>query len=181
MFYGTDEQDPNGIVESTLNSTAYEIREQWFDDMRFAEYVAPATFDAVETVNLRFDDVIVLESYALNTDSLSAGDALQLQLIWMSDETPSIRYKIFLQLLDSNGVLVAQRDSEPVGGLSLTTKWQPDTPVIDNHALAIPPDLATGDYTLIMGLYDINDPTARATVNDNNFVEIANIQVEASP
>jgi len=103
---------------------------------------------------------------------------LQLQLTWIVDETPDIRYKVFLQLLNSEGVLVAQRDSEPAGGLSLTTTWQPDSPIIDNHALAIPSDLATGDYTLILGLYDINDPSARLTIDDATYVEITTVSVQ---
>lgn len=180
VFYGTDEQDPNGTVESTLNNSAYEIGEQWFDDMRFAQYVAPATFEDVNTVDARFGDVIVLESYALSNDIVSAGDALQLQLTWVADETPTTRYKVFLQLLNSDGVLVAQRDSEPAGGLSLTTNWQADTPIVDNHALVIPPDLPAGDYTLILGLYDINDPSARANVDGNTYYEVAGIAVEGS-
>lgn len=180
VFYGTDEQDPNGTVESTLNNSAYEIQEQWFDDMRFAQYVAPATFEDVTTVDVQFGDVINLESIALNAEIITTGNALQLQLTWLADETPTIRYKVFLQLLNSDGVLVAQRDSEPTGGLSLTTTWQADTPIIDNHALAIPSDLTAGDYTLILGLYDINDPSARAEVNGNTFYEVATITVESS-
>jgi len=179
VFYGTDEQDPNGTVESTLNNNAYEIREQWFDDMRFAQYVAPAEFDDPTQVDVQFGDVITLESYALNTDTIRAGDALQLQLTWVADETPTVRYKVFLQLLDRNGALVAQRDSEPAGGLSLTTNWEADTPIIDNHALAIPMELPAGEYTLILGLYDINDPSARATVNNNTYYEVATITIES--
>lgn len=178
VFYGTDEQDPNGIVESTLNSNAYEINEQWIGDMRYAQYVAPATFNDVKTVNLRFGESITLESYALNTDKVNAGDLLQLQLTWQTDSMLDTRYKVFLQLLNSGGVLVAQRDSEPQGGLSLTTTWQPNTSIVDNHALAIPPDLPSGIYTLILGLYDINNPEARLSVNDTTYFEVTTVDAE---
>lgn len=179
VFYGTEEQDPNGIVESTLNNNAYEIAEQWVGHMRYAQYVTPATFDEVETVDLNFGDVITLNSIALNTDTVSAGDVLQLQLVWSVEDTPETRYKVFLQLLNSDGVLVAQRDSEPAGGLSLTATWQPDSPVTDNHALIIPPDLAVGDYRLILGLYDINDPSNRLSVNDASYLDVSVIHVES--
>ena len=178
VFYGTDEQDPNGIVESTLNENAYEITEQWIGDMRFAQYASPATFDDIQTIDLQFGDHITLQSYALNRDTLLAGDLLQLQLSWTVDDTPDTRYKVFLQLLNGDGALVAQRDSEPAGGLSLTTTWQPDSSVIDNHALAIPADLTEGDYSLILGLYDIDDPSARLMVNGESFFEVAKIHVE---
>ena len=161
VFYGTEEQDPNGIIESTLNRDAYEISEEWIGDMRFVQYASPAAFEDVETLKVNFGDVIELQSLALSNNILDAGDLLQVQLTWIVDETPTIRYKVFLQLLNSEGVLVAQRDSEPEGGLSLTTTWQANVPIIDNHALAIPSDLALGDYTLILGLYDIDNPADR--------------------
>ena len=178
VFYGTDEQDPKGIVEGTLNNSAYEISEEWVGDMRFAQYASPATFTDVQTVDLRFGDVIRLQSYALSTDTLLAGDLLQLQLTWVADETPEKRYKVFVQLLNREGILVAQRDSEPAGGMSLTTTWQPDSPILDNHALAIPSDLPAGDYTLILGLYDINDPSARLMVNGETYLEIATVSID---
>lgn len=177
VFYGTDEQDPNGIIERTLNADAYEISEQWIGDMRFAQYASPATFDDVETVDHKFGDVIHLQSVALSSNTLRVDDLLQLQLIWIADETPTTRYKVFLQLLNSDGVLVAQRDSEPAAGLSLTTTWQPNTPIVDNHALAIPSDLAVGDYTLILGLYDIDNPEDRLTVNDATYMEITTVSI----
>jgi len=180
VFYGTDEQDPNGIIESTLNSDAYEISEQWIGDMRFAQYASPATFDDLQTVDLNFGDVIHLQSVSLSANELRAGDLLQLQLTWIADETPDIRYKVFLQLLNSDGVLAAQRDSEPAGGLSLTTTWQPNSPIIDNHALAIPSDLAVGDYTLILGLYNIDNPEDRLMVNDATYVEITTVSIGES-
>jgi len=121
-----------------------------------------------------------LQSVSLSANELRAGDLLQLQLTWIADETPDIRYKVFLQLLNSDGVLAAQRDSEPAGGLSLTTTWQPNSPIIDNHALAIPSDLAVGDYTLILGLYDIDNPEDRLMVNDATYVEITTVSIGES-
>jgi mannosyltransferase len=178
VFYGTEEQDPNGIIESTLNSAAYEISEEWIGDMRFAQYASPAIFDDIQTVDFNFGDKITLQSLALSTNTVLAGDLLQLQLIWTVEETPDIQYKVFLQLLDDAGVLVAQRDSEPAGGLSPTTTWQSNSQVVDNHALAIPSDLAVGDYTLILGLYDIDNPSARLIVNDETYVEISSVRIQ---
>ena len=59
---------------------------------------------------------------------------------------------------------MAQRDSEPGGGLNLTTIWSPGETVIDNHGLLLPTELPPGSYTLLLGLYDVADPTARLPV-----------------
>lgn len=177
IFYGAAEQDPEGIVEATLNSSAYEISDEWVGDLRYAQYVGPADFAAPGRVDLRFGERIVLRSYALSAASAQPGDVLQVQFTWSADTTPGTRYKVFLQLLNSDGALVAQRDSEPAGGLSPSTLWQPDVPVVDNHALLLPLDLQPGEYALIAGLYDIDNPSARLPVGEGTYFELARINI----
>ena len=177
VFYGMAEQDPRGVIESTLNRHAYEIDEVWVGDLRFVRYATAAGLDAPQRLDLRFGDEIWLRSYAIGSLTARAGDALSVQFIWSADARPAGRYKVFLQLLDADGRLAAQRDSEPAGGLSLTTTWQADAPMLDNHALLIPSDLPAGEYTLIAGLYDINDPAARLMANGESYAELARIRV----
>ena len=178
VFYGAEEQDPRGIVESTLNRHAYEIDEIWVGDLRFVRYATAAGLDAPQRLDLRFGEEIWLRSYALDSPTARAGETLPVQFIWLADARPAGRYKVFLQLLDADGRLAAQRDSEPMGGLSLTTTWGADAPVRDNHGLLIPSDLPAGEYTLIVGLYDINDPAVRLMVNGASYAELARIRVE---
>ena len=96
------------------------------------------------------------------------GDILQLALFWHTDASIDQRYKVFLHLLDENGQLVAQRDSEPGSTLKPTTIWQPGEPITDNHGLLIPSDLPPGSYTLTLGLYDIADPNIRLPIQTEN-------------
>jgi len=103
---------------------------------------------------------------------------VQIRLVWETSEQLDVRYKVFVQLLNGSGALVAQRDSEPVGGLGLTVNWEDNTPIVDLHALALPSDLPSGDYTIIIGLYDINNPSMRLPVGDSDFWELGQIQME---
>jgi mannosyltransferase len=178
VLYGAAEQDPQGLVMSTLNNAAYQLNAEWIDNIRLERYVSPATFDNVETVNVQFGEHITLESYALSATTVSPNDALQIQLQWMTDAPLETRYKVFVQLLNSDGLLVAQRDSEPSGGQALTTLWQPNEPVTDNHALLIPSDLAAGAYSLIIGLYDANNPNDRLPVGEVDYLELGTIHTE---
>jgi len=177
VLYGTAEQDPQGIVTGTLNSAAYQINSEWVGDVRLERYLAPARFDSVQASQTQFGDAIMLDSYALNESTLRPNEALQLQLQWRSTQPLQTRYKVFVQLLNNEGVLVAQRDSEPGGGEMLTTLWQADEAVLDNHALSIPADLPAGDYTLIIGLYDADDPASRLPVGDKDFLILDTIQI----
>ncbi len=177
IFYGAAEQDPEGIVEAALNRNAFEISDAWVGDLRYAQYVSPADFARARPLDLRFGQQILLASVAISAEAALPGDVLRVQFTWIADAAIDARYKVFLQLLDAEGFLVAQRDSEPGGGLAKTVDWLPGVPVLDNHALLLPKDLSPGDYRLIAGLYDINDARARLPVGDGDYLELARIRV----
>lgn len=177
VLYGTGEQDPQGLVTATLNSAAYQINSEWIGDVRLERYAAPVTFSDFQPSGARFGEHITLQQFAISAATLRPNDALQIQLDWLTDLPLASRYKVFIQLLRPDGTLAAQRDSEPGGGEVLTTLWQPDQVVSDKHALAIPADLAPAEYTLIIGLYDLNDPSARLAVGDGDYLVLATVTV----
>jgi len=152
------------------------LGDTWYGDVRLARYVTAAPLPITREVGAQFGDQITLDSYALNAETFQRGDTLQIQFMWQTAAPLTTRYKVFVQILDQNGVLVAQRDSEPGGGLAITTTWTPDQPVTDNHALLI--DLPPGEYTLIAGLYSTEAPYARLSVADGDYLRLATITVE---
>jgi 4-amino-4-deoxy-L-arabinose transferase-like glycosyltransferase len=161
VFWGETERDPQRIVETTLDAGAFEAENTWYSDVRLARYLTPQPLTITLETAARFDESITLAEAQLSNDTFRAGDVIQIRLIWRADQRLTTRYKVFIQLLNGDGGLVAQRDSEPGGGLALTTTWTPGEMVIDNHALVLPDDLPPGEYTLIAGLYDLNDASAR--------------------
>jgi hypothetical protein len=180
VYYGTDERDPDNLVQGTMDAQAYEISDEWIDDMRLVRYAAPVTFDDFTQADVTFGDHITLQRYALSETTVQPGDAIQLQLEWVTEAPLDARYKVFVQLLHPDGTLATQRDSEPGAGAQLTTLWQPDDTIIDRHALAIPDELPPGDgYTLIIGLYDANPPNNRLPIGDGDYYELAEIEISA--
>lgn len=177
LFWGETERDPNRVVESTLDSESYEARSDWYGDVRLVRYVTPIEPVIVRESGARFGESVTLESYALSADSVQPGDVLQIRLTWRTDAPLETRYKVFVQLLDSDGVLVAQRDSEPGGGLALTTTWKVSEPIIDNHALLLPNNLSPANYTLIIGLYNIDNPQERLPVGEADYLNLSEISV----
>ena len=59
---------------------------------------------------------------------------------------------------------MTQRDSEPGGGLALTTTWKPGEVLLDNHGILVPLDTRPGRYQLVVGLYLLTDPAVRLPV-----------------
>jgi hypothetical protein len=167
IYWGDGQQDPERIVERWLDENSFKATERWEQDVRFVVYAVPAEAAAeMETaVSLPFGDHILLEGYTLANGELAPGDILQITLFWQTDAPLDQRYKVFLHLLDENGRLVAQRDSEPGGALKPTTIWQPGETIIDNHGILIPADLPPGQYTLMLGLYDIADVNGRLPIH----------------
>ncbi|MBN8639957.1 MAG: glycosyltransferase family 39 protein, partial [Anaerolineae bacterium] len=176
VFWGETERDPQRVVETTLDANAFELGDTWYGDVRLARYVTAAPLPIARESGAQFGDQITLERYALNAETFQRGDALQIQFTWQTAAPLTTRYKVFVQILDQTGVLVAQRDSEPGGGLAITSTWTPDQPVTDNHALLI--DLPPGAYTLIAGLYSTEPPYARLSVGAGDYLTLTTITVE---
>jgi hypothetical protein len=172
VFWAEAERDPNRLVERWLNENAFKARDEWFGDVRLVTYAAPAEppADVAETASLSFGESITLEGYALPDDELRPGRIVPLTLYWRTAAPLDERYKVFLHLLDQNGRLVAQRDSEPGGGLALTPIWPAGETIADNHGLYIPEYLPAGHYTLLLGMYSLTDPLARLPINAPNGI-----------
>ena len=170
VLWGLGERDPNNIVENTLASEAFEIDSTWYGDVRLVRYVTPVEFDTFYESCIRFGESITLERFALSAETVRPGDVIQLQLVWSADLPLDVRYKVFVQLLDANSILITQRDAEPGGGRFPTTGWQPGESIVDNHALVIPKDLHPANFQLIIGLYNIHDPEARLLLSDSEQI-----------
>ncbi|MDX1521733.1 MAG: hypothetical protein R3264_08910, partial [Anaerolineae bacterium] len=108
------------------------------------------------------------------------GDILQVALTWQTTTPLPQNYTVFIQLLDTAGHLVGQRDAQP---LTPTTTWSPDQAIADAHGLFIEPGTPPGRHRLIVGLYDSQTGQRLPLVSDEDeapqdFVELAQIEIE---
>lgn len=181
VLWGTDERDPQAVVETVLNTEAFPIDERWFGSVRLARYVTPQQTGQALDVDGTFafpGGRIALEAAAISATAVEPGEALNLALAWRADATPSVNYKVTVQLLDADGVLVVQRDAEPAAYQRPTITWTPGEIIHDRHALLIPNDLTPAQYRLMIGFYNPNNPGERLTVNeDGDLLLLADISV----
>ena len=109
-----------------------------------------------------FGGLFELRGYDLVPDELQTGDQIRLRLSWsrvadggQEAAFPERDYTVFVHLLDAAGRRVAQGDGVPgYLGAVPTTLWQPGVPVLDEHVVALPDDLPSGEYSLLIGWYD---------------------------
>jgi hypothetical protein len=100
-----------------------------------------------------FANGVSLAAYMPQQGALSAGQVLTVSLYWQTDQEISTRLKVFVHVLDVSDNRVAGNDQTP-GDVRPTTDWVPGEYIPDVHAIALPGDLAPGEYKLLVGLYD---------------------------
>ncbi len=105
-----------------------------------------------------FGDQIVLGVYRLPDEIITApGQTLNFDLWWRAARPPEADYSVGLYLTAADGRVLAQQDGGFDRGrvpamLLPADAWTPDA-----RALALPPDIAAGDYGLTVAVYDWRD------------------------
>ncbi len=177
LYWGETERDPQRIVERSLVELTHVAGSSWYGDVRLARYSASQPLTLRSAVDARFGEHVTLMRHDRSAQRLQPGDWLLLQLVWRADAALPTRYKVFLHLLDAQGRLVAQHDSEPGGGLAPTTAWTPGATILDRRALVLPDQLPQGSYTLIVGLYTGDDPGQRLRVGDADHLVLGTLEI----
>ena len=78
-------------------------------------------------------------------------------LYWQANATPDDDYQVFVHIFDSQGTMIAQQDSAPVGGTYPTSQWRVGVIIADPHILTLTDSLPAGKYTVAVGLYRLVD------------------------
>lgn len=113
-----------------------------------------------------FGEMVTLTGIDLNEGS-SPGDTLTLDLCWQASDSPATDYAVFVHLLNPANDLVAQSDSQPMGGRYPLSIWDPGETVPDQIQISLPDDLAPAKYQLLIGLYDWRTGERLPAVDEN--------------
>jgi hypothetical protein len=114
---------------------------------------AQSRSETLKQTDVEFGERIAL----LGHDSNLIDNRLQMILYWQAERPLDQNWTVFVHLLDSAGNLVTQQDSQPRAGRYPTSVWDQGEVVEDLHDLVLPPDLAEGDYQVVVGLYTVAD------------------------
>lgn len=106
-------------------------------------YAAPQALDTLPPLNhplgTTFGDALVLLGAEVPEAPVRPGDASTVTLYWEAIRPLPARYSVFVHLVDSRGVIVAQRDMYPGQGNLATDQLEAGYRWKDRYTLTVPP------------------------------------------
>ncbi|MBL7200779.1 MAG: hypothetical protein ISS56_11565 [Anaerolineae bacterium] len=103
----------------------------------------------------RFGDEIELLGYDLDQGDARPGGIVQVALYWRALRPLEASYTVSLHLLDAEGQIRGQWDTQPLNGTYPTDIWPTGSVVRDEIAVPIAGDAPPGEYVLAVGWYDL--------------------------
>ncbi|MFL7809928.1 MAG: glycosyltransferase family 39 protein [Anaerolineae bacterium] len=157
MYGDPNVYDPRHNAEAWLGSRGYKAFSRNYVGSYLTLYVLP---EANAPPDLRpYEAEFVggprLIGYAIEPATPRAGQTIYVTLRWLATKPMAVDYTVFTHVLDPFGAFVVGSDSQPVSGTRPTTSWAPGTVVTDNYALLLPAELASGEYAVEVGIYDL--------------------------
>ena len=149
-----DDQHSNPAVEDWLREHAFPLPIEWFSNTRLTRYSTATRRPELHAVEANFAGQIELAGCAFDEGPLRPGEVVQVGLSWRSLEQVATDYTVLVHLVGEHGRVWTQHDSQPVGGSSPISSWEPGEEIGDNHGLALPADTPPGEYQIAVGLYD---------------------------
>ena len=153
--------DPEGRVIRWLAEHFYRAQDAWYGPLQLVLYAPPGRDGTdFQPVQIRWDNGMALRQVRFPDRTVPPGGIVRLDLVWQTDAPMQERYKVFIHLVDENGQLISQCDSEPMDGIRPTDGWQPGELISDKYGLLLSPlpgssetGLAPGEYQITMGVY----------------------------
>ncbi len=179
IFWATEQADPERVIERQLAGKIFKASDEWHGNVRLTQYVSADVPDVTAFQGgAGFGDEIRFEGYMYPQPPRVVIGFVPIELEWRPIKfPPSARFKVFAQLLDAQGRLVSQRDTEPQDGFFPTTQWTRDGTIIDRLAIPIPPGLAPGEYRVIVGVYRADTGERLITFPNQDFYLLGTVQI----
>ena len=98
-----------------------------------------------------------LLGYAELPKDATPGATLALGVYWRAREKPRGDYEIAVQLRDASDRIIVAESSRPAAGAYPTPQWDAGEVLLDWHDLAIPREMKTGEYKLVVILRTAGD------------------------
>ncbi len=145
--------------------------------------LTPVSLSAIQhPLEVDFGGEMQLLGYAWQTTALRPGEKLYLTLYWQSLSAMDRNWSVFVHVVDTDEIIVAQRDRYPGQGLWATTLLQPGQTFADEYVIALPTTAyAPADLSVKVGLYDLQDGARLPTSLGDTVVRLGTAALLAAP
>jgi hypothetical protein len=162
-------------IERWLMRNGFRAEDRHLGGQRLVLFYFPPQPLEETTIGATFDAAILLRR-ADTLASVQQGSVLPITLHWETRQPVTEDYHVFVHLVDAQGNLAAQSDSQPALWTRPTSSWTPGERIEDRHALLLPADLPPGVYTLITGLYLPESGERLQTSSGESSVVLGDVQ-----
>lgn len=149
-------------------------------------YAPPPVVETVpataQPINVTFEGTVSLLAYDQPRTTARPGDTIPLTLYWQAHQPLSDDYTVFIHLVDSYGLIVAQRDVWPGPGVYPTSQWTPGQIIADTYAIPVERTAyAPADVHVVVGLYDHTTGQRLTTSQANDSAQFGALRLESHP
>ncbi|MGC9360143.1 MAG: hypothetical protein ACP5G7_07190, partial [Anaerolineae bacterium] len=100
--------------------------------------VTPISYQPEHVMDMSFGDMVILEGYDVHPSQPTPSRFWEVALYWHVEHIVVDDWNVFVHLVDEDGNLIAQGDSQPLAGALPTPFWRPGDHLVDRHRLALP-------------------------------------------
>ena len=119
-------------------------------------------------LDFQLGEAIGLRGYDQRAARIVPGGNIRLTLYWEVRGPLEEDYTVFVQLLDADGQVVAQKDNYPQNGTYPTSIWTEQDPIVtDEYEIDLPAEIGSGPHRIIVGMYRLEDGS-RLPIRDSN-------------
>ena len=136
---------------------------------RYSGYT-PVAFDLAHPFDSAQDRQVSLTGYKIDKTEVKAGETIEVALYWRAQKRMEEDYTVFVHLVDEEGTIWGQHDSQPVNGYYPTSFWDQGEVVKDKHAFVVSEDTPSGEYRIEVGMYRLADGQRLAIVDQDGQV-----------
>ncbi|MEA3460068.1 MAG: hypothetical protein U9R11_05305, partial [Chloroflexota bacterium] len=177
----------------TLPPGRYQVVVGLYDSSSLRELGKRVVLTSIEIPQLQVDvsairhptrahlgEAVEFLGYDLEAGEIRPGGRLRLTLYWRAKGKIEKDYTVFVHLLDKDGHLLAQADSQPQKGNYPTSLWKEGEVIEDGYELTVPQDAPLGELQIEVGMY-LLDTMERLPAFDKEGERLAGDRILLGP
>jgi len=129
------------------------------------------SYDMEIPLDFTLGGAFALRGCALTPGEIHPGDTLRVRWYWEALEEGDKDYTVFVHLVDQEGRMWDQADTQPLGGDYPTSFWGRGEIIEDEYSLVLPPQAPPGVYRVEVGMYLLSTGE-RLPVRDTRGVRV---------